>query len=87
MNSCEVEPDFQGQSFLDRARLDRPLCCIGWHLYLDWNNAICEFGSSQWVDLVEAGWDRLAPSTDAESMQGAIRNALAAQGKLLAPYR
>ena len=45
----------------------------------------CLASPSQWVDLVEAGWNRLAPSTDAESMQGTIRNALGGQGKLLAP--
>ena len=41
---------------------------------------------TEWVELVEAGWNTLAPPTDAMSLQEKIRNALGSRGKLLTPY-
>lgn len=41
---------------------------------------------TEWVELVEAGWNRLAPPTDAGAVQAAIRSALGSRGKVVRPY-
>jgi UDP-GlcNAc3NAcA epimerase len=41
---------------------------------------------TEWVELIEAGWNRLAPPTDAQSLQQAIRAALGSCGKPIKPY-
>jgi len=41
---------------------------------------------TEWVELVEAGWNRLAPPTDAGAVQGAITAALGSRGQDVFPY-
>lgn len=41
---------------------------------------------TEWVELVEAGWNRLAPPTDAPSLRQAISEALGSCGKSVQPY-
>jgi UDP-GlcNAc3NAcA epimerase len=41
---------------------------------------------TEWVELVDAGWNRLAPPTDIESMLQTIREALGSCGKPVTPY-
>lgn len=41
---------------------------------------------TEWVELVEGGWNRLAPPTDAGAVQTAIRLALGSRGKVVRPY-
>jgi UDP-GlcNAc3NAcA epimerase len=41
---------------------------------------------TEWVELVEAGWNRLAPPTDASSLRQAISEALGSCGKPVKPY-
>lgn len=41
---------------------------------------------TEWVELVEAGWNRLAPPTDANSLAQSIQSALGSQGTDVQPY-
>jgi len=41
---------------------------------------------TEWIELVEAGWNRLAPPTSAEALQTAFRAALGTTGKAIEPY-
>ncbi|WP_165672398.1 non-hydrolyzing UDP-N-acetylglucosamine 2-epimerase [Metapseudomonas otitidis] len=41
---------------------------------------------TEWVELVQAGWNRLAPPTDADSVQAAIEAALGSRGQDVQPY-
>jgi UDP-GlcNAc3NAcA epimerase len=41
---------------------------------------------TEWVELLEAGWNRLAPPTDSESIIQAITAALGTQGEVFKPY-
>ena len=41
---------------------------------------------TEWIELVEAGWNTLAPPGDARSLQAAMRNALHRRGKEITPY-
>jgi len=41
---------------------------------------------TEWVELVESGWNRLAPPADASSMKRAIAGALGSRGEDIAPY-
>lgn len=41
---------------------------------------------TEWVELVEAGWNRLVPPTDAQSLRQAISAALGSSGKPFKPY-
>jgi UDP-GlcNAc3NAcA epimerase len=41
---------------------------------------------TEWVELVEAGWNRLAPPTSAAALQKAFRAALGTSGKAIEPY-
>ena len=41
---------------------------------------------TEWGELVEAGWNRVAPPTDAESLLTALRASLGTAGKEVAPY-
>ncbi|MBU0664998.1 MAG: UDP-N-acetylglucosamine 2-epimerase (non-hydrolyzing) [Proteobacteria bacterium] len=41
---------------------------------------------TEWVELVEAGWNRLAPPTDASSLRQDISEALGSCGKSVKPY-
>jgi UDP-GlcNAc3NAcA epimerase len=41
---------------------------------------------TEWVELVEAGWNRLAPPTDPSAMESAIREALGSRGEDASPY-
>jgi UDP-GlcNAc3NAcA epimerase len=41
---------------------------------------------TEWVELVEAGWNRLVPPLDAKAIATAILNAQGAQGKTVTPY-
>ena len=41
---------------------------------------------TEWVELVELGWNRLAPPTDAEAVAAAVRAALDAKGREGRPY-
>jgi UDP-GlcNAc3NAcA epimerase len=43
-------------------------------------------GETEWVELLEAGWNRLAPPNDAESLRATIRDALGTEGKSVTPY-
>lgn len=41
---------------------------------------------TEWVELVEAGWNRLAPPDDPDKVMAAIRNALGTRGREVSPY-
>jgi len=41
---------------------------------------------TEWIELVEAGWNRLAPPTSAAELQTAFRAALGTKGKAIEPY-
>ncbi|RRH88051.1 UDP-N-acetylglucosamine 2-epimerase (non-hydrolyzing) [Variovorax beijingensis] len=41
---------------------------------------------TEWVELVEAGWNRLAPPTSAEALLKAFRAALGTSGQAIEPY-
>lgn len=41
---------------------------------------------TEWVELVEAGWNRLVPPSDAKSLQQAIIGAIGSYGKPIKPY-
>ncbi len=41
---------------------------------------------TEWLELVEAGWNRLAPPADAASVAAAILTALGTKGEAVAPY-
>lgn len=41
---------------------------------------------TEWVELVEAGWNRIAPPTDADSVRAAMHGALGTSGEPVAPY-
>lgn len=41
---------------------------------------------TEWVELVESGWNRLAPPEDPELVMAAIREALGTRGREVSPY-
>ena len=41
---------------------------------------------TEWVELVDAGWNRLAPPTDSGAVHAAIVAALGSRGKVVEPY-
>ncbi|WP_291516647.1 UDP-N-acetylglucosamine 2-epimerase (non-hydrolyzing) [Acidovorax sp.] len=41
---------------------------------------------TEWVELVEAGWNRLAPPDDPDKVTATIRNALGTRGREVSPY-
>ncbi len=41
---------------------------------------------TEWVELVESGWNRLAPPTDSILVATAIQNALGTRGRAVSPY-
>ena len=41
---------------------------------------------TEWIELVEAGWNRLAPPTSAAALQTAFRATLGTTGKAIEPY-
>ena len=41
---------------------------------------------TEWVELVESGWNRLAPPVDAQSLVRVIKAALGSRGEPVAPY-
>jgi len=41
---------------------------------------------TEWVELIEAGWNRLAPPTDAVALQTAMTTALGSKGQDVKPY-
>ena len=41
---------------------------------------------TEWVELVELGWNRVAPPTDASAVAGAVRSALGRPGREATPY-
>lgn len=41
---------------------------------------------TEWVELVQAGWNRLAPPVDAQALQAAIHGALGSRGQAVRPY-
>jgi UDP-GlcNAc3NAcA epimerase len=41
---------------------------------------------TEWVELVEAGWNRLVPPLDSEQVFGAMQSAIGTRGREVAPY-
>ena len=41
---------------------------------------------TEWVELVDAGWNRLAPPEDPDAVMAAISNALGTRGREVSPY-
>ena len=41
---------------------------------------------TEWVELLESGWNRLAPPVDAQSLVRAIKDTLGSRGEPVAPY-
>ena len=41
---------------------------------------------TEWIELVEAGWNRLAPPRDARAVHAALRAALGTRGAAVRPY-
>ena len=41
---------------------------------------------TEWVELVDAGWNRLAPPTSAEMLVAAMRAAIGSTGRPVRPY-
>jgi len=41
---------------------------------------------TEWVELVEAGWNRLVPPHDSEQVFGAMQSAIGTRGREVAPY-
>ncbi|MET0857966.1 MAG: UDP-N-acetylglucosamine 2-epimerase, partial [Telluria sp.] len=41
---------------------------------------------TEWNELVEAGWNRVAPPTDAQSVVAALGSSLGTTGREIAPY-
>jgi len=41
---------------------------------------------TEWVELVDTGWNRLAPPVDAGSVLGALESAIGTRGVEVAPY-
>lgn len=41
---------------------------------------------TEWVELVEAGWNRLAPPVDAETVLSALRESMGSSGQKIKPY-
>lgn len=41
---------------------------------------------TEWVELIEAGWNRLAPPHDVDRVYDALRRAVGSQGEAVAPY-
>jgi UDP-GlcNAc3NAcA epimerase len=41
---------------------------------------------TEWIELVQAGWNRLAPPIDSQRLVSAIHEALGSKGQSVAPY-
>ena len=41
---------------------------------------------TEWTELITAGWNRLAPPSDADSVLAALRGAMGSRGQPIAPY-
>jgi UDP-GlcNAc3NAcA epimerase len=43
-------------------------------------------GETEWVELLESGWNRLAPPVDSQSLVRIIKDTLGSKGESVAPY-